>query len=302
MKKSNIEMRIRKGMSVRELTDEFGKGGFTARKIGEAIDVYRKMNADKNCIKIISAAGALVAGGLRDTFVEAINNKFVDAIVFTGALLTHDLIEAFGVRHIQGDDNADDVELSKKNINRIYDIFLDNEGYVRLEKELQPLLEELPQEIMSPSQFLGILGSKIKDKRSIIRAAYENNVKIFCPSITDSILGFQLWMYSQDHKLKIDSQLDIKDFLDLVWQNKKFGMLILSGGVPKNFVNIMMQVSGKSLDYAIQVTMDRPEHGGSSGAPLREAKSWKKVSPKALTVDVCCDATVAFPLIVASLL
>ncbi len=293
---------IRKEVSVKDMTRKFAGMGFTARRIGEAVDVYRRMIEDRNCLKIISSAGALVAGGLRGTFVEAINNGLVDALVFTGALLTHDLIEAFGVKHIQGDDNADDVKLAEKDINRIYDIFLDNEGYVRLEKELQALLGELPQELMSPSGFLNILGSKIKDEGSIIKAAYEKRVKIFCPSITDSILGFQLWMYGQDHKLQVNPQMDIKEFLDLVWQNKKFGMLILGGGVPKNFVNIMMQVSGKSLDYAIQVTMDRPEHGGSSGAPLREAKSWKKVSPKALTVDVCCDATVAFPLIIESLL
>ena len=85
-------------------------------------------------------------------------------------------------------------------------------------------------------------------------------------------------------------------------KKKKYGAIILGGGVPKHFVAGMMQVTGNSLNYAIQITMDRPEHGGVSGAPLREAKSWKKVATDALTTDIICDVTIAFPLLVAALL
>lgn len=142
----------------------------------------------------------------------------------------------------------------------------------------------------------------LKDEDSIIKACADMNVPIFSPSITDSMLGFQVWVYSQDHELKLNPQLDIKDIMDIVWQDKKFGALILGGGVPKHFIAGMMQASGKELDYAIQVTLDRPEHGGVSGAHLKEAKSWKKVAADALITDVICDVTLAFPLIVAGLL
>jgi len=293
---------IRRGMKVRDIMEEFSKAGFSARALGEALEVYHKMLQDKGCVKILSITGALVPAGMRNVFLEAINNKLIDIIVITGANLTHDLIESFGIRHEQGDAEADDVELAKKNINRIYDIYLPNKGYLVLEDKLQEILKKLPQKTFSPNKFLRELGKHVKDRRSIIRACFKNKVEIFCPSITDSILGFQVWMYSQDHKLQVNPQLDTRDFLDLVWKNKKYGLIILGGGVPKNFVNIMMQVSGKSLNYAIQITTDRPEYGGLSGAQLKEAKSWKKVAANALTADVVCDATIAFPLLVASLI
>lgn len=290
-------------MNIKQIMNEFGKAGFNAKHLGEAFSIYKKMLHDKNCIKILTAAGALIAGGMRNAFIKAIDANLIDVMVLTGgSILTHDLIEAFGVKHTQGDAYANDIKLSKKNINRIYDVFLPNEGYLTLEKKLQRILPKLPQERMSPSKFLELLGMYIKDKNSLIRAAFKKKIPIFCPTITDSILGFQLWMYGQDHDLKVDSQLDIADFLELVWKKKKYGALILGGGAPKHFVAGMMQVTGNSLNYAIQITMDRPEHGGVSGAPLREAKSWKKIAIDALTTDVICDATIAFPLLVAALL
>jgi len=295
-------MHVWKNMSVKQLMNEFGKAGFSAKRLGEAASIYKKMLNDKNCIKILTIAGALIAGGMRDVFVKAINSNLVDIIVTTGSILTHDLIEAFGVKHIQGDAYANDIKLSKRNINRIYNVFLPNKGYLVLEKKLQKIFPKLPQERMSPKKFLYLLGQHIEDKNSLIRATFKKKIPIFCPSITDSILGFQLWMYGQDHGLKIDSQLDIADFLDLIWKKKKYGAIILGGGVPKHFIAGMMQVTGNSLNYAIQITMDRPEHGGVSGAPLREAKSWKKVASDALTTDIICDVTIAFPLLVASLL
>jgi len=121
--------------------------------------------------------------------------------------------------------------------------------------------------------------------------------------LTDSVLGFQAWMYSQFKKFNVNPQLDIKDFFDFAWKkNKTYGFLILGGGVPKHFVPLMMQVTGNSLDYTIQITMDRPEHGGVSGMQMREAKSWGKISKKGLICDMRADVTLAFPILVANIL
>jgi len=296
--------RVWKNQTVKEIMNELGKAGFSAKRLSEAATIYKKMLQDKKCFKFLTAAGALIAGGMRNTFIAAINNQLVDALVITGgSIATHDLIEAFGIKHKPGSAYANDIELSKKNIDRIYNVFLPNKGFLIFEKEIQKILKKMPQKEMSPQEFFYELGKHIKDKNSIIRACYEKNIPIFCPSFTDSILGFQVWMYSQNHSLKVNPQLDIRDFFKVVWvKNRTYGALILGGGVPKHFVAAMMQVTGYSLDYAIQITMDRPEHGGVSGASLKEAKSWKKVSAKALTTDVMCDITVAFPLIIASLL
>lgn len=294
--------RVRGDMSAKEFIEEMGGAGYTAKRIYEAVDIYRKMVADPKCVKVLTAAGALIAGGMRNIFVDFIRSGKVDVFITTGAILTHDLIEGFGVHHIQGSAYVDDVELAKKNLVRMYDVYLDKDGYVELEKGVQKMLPDLPQREMSPRELLAEMGKRLKDKDSIIKACSDMDVPIFSPSITDSMLGFQVWMYSQNHDLKLNPQLDIKDIMDIVWQEKTFGTLILGGGVPKHFIAGMMQASGKELDYAIQVTLDRPEHGGVSGAHLQEAKSWKKVSAEGLVCDVICDVTLAFPLIVAGVL
>ena len=296
-------MNVWKGMSVKEMVNEFSGAGYAGKRMAEAVEIYKKMIQDKKCIKFCSAAGALIAGGMRNVFVKFIRAGMVDAMLFTGAILTHDLIEAFGIKHFQGTSNVNDVDLHKQEVFRMYDVFLEKEGFLVLEDELRKIFPLLPEEELSPRQFLYELGKHIKDENSIIKACYDMNVPIFCPSITDSMLGFHAWIYSQTHKLKINSQLDIRDFYDFSWKpGKTFGMLILGGGVPKHFVPGMMQASGNSLDYIIQITMDRPEHGGVSGMQIIEAKSWGKVSEKGLVCDLRADVTLAFPILVASIL
>ncbi len=294
--------KIEKDLTASELLDQFATAGFSAKRLAEAYEIYQKFLQDKQCIKILAIAGALIPGGMRNTFTTAIKAGLVDVIISTGANLTHDLIEAFGTPHLPGNSQANDIELSKKGIDRIYNIYLPNKGYEILETEIQKIFPKLPQKELSPSEAIAELGKHLTDTKSLIKVAADHKVPIFCPSITDSILGFQFWMYSQDKQLKLNPQLDIRDFLDLIWNNKRYAFTILGGGVPKHFAAGMMQVSGNSINYAIQITLDRPEHGGVSGASLQEAKSWKKVAADAPVVDVTCDATIAFPLLVSALL
>ncbi len=296
-------MDIWPGMTIKEFMIEAQGAGYACKRLAEAVEIYKKMLDDKNCVKFVSVSGALIAGGMRNVFVKMIKANLVDVFITTGSILTHDLIESSGVHHYQGTSNVDDKELAKKDIFRIYDIFLEKKGFMKLEEDLSKILPKLHQEEMSPREFIKELGKVIKDENSIIKACADHNVDIYCPSITDSMLGFHVWMYSQDHKLKVNPQLDIRDFMDVVWQeNKNYGLLILGGGVPKHFVPGMMQASGNSLKYTIQITMDRPEHGGVSGMQIREAKSWGKIAPEGLITDLRCDVTLAFPLLVAALL
>jgi len=289
-------------MKVSELLEEYSKAGFGARSLGEAAAVYRKMLEDADCMKVLSASGSLVAGGLRNVFVDALRAGLVDACVFTtGSIIDHDLIEAFGVRHVQGEPDVDDAKLGSESVNRIYDVYLPNEGYEVLEKRLNEIFPKLPQKELSPMEFFSELGRHIDDENSILKTCSEMGVPVFDPGITDSMVGFHAWMYSQDSDFSLNPQLDIKEFLDMGW-GKKYGLVSLGGGVPKHFVLAMMQITDNPLSYGIQISTSRPEFGGLSGASLRETKSWKKAQADALTVDVTCDATIAFPLLVAALL
>lgn len=303
MERQHKRMDVWDGMKVSDITKQFEGSGYAGKRMANAVGIYKKMIEDKNCIKFVAASGALIAGGMREVFVKFIRSGAADAMLFTGAILTHDLIETFGVKHFQGTCSVDDVDLQKKEVFRMYDVYLEKKGFMVLEEGLQKIFPKLPQKEMSPREFLFELGKHIDDENSIIKACHDMNVPIFCPSLTDSVLGFQAWMYSQFKEFDVNPQLDIRDFFDFAWKDgKTFGFLILGGGVPKHFVPLMMQVSGKSLDYIIQITMDRPEHGGVSGMQIVEAKSWGKASAECLICDMRADVTLAFPILVANLL
>lgn len=294
-------VKVGKKMTVDEMIRELGNAGFQARKLSKAVDILEEMIEDKNCTKFLGLGGTMVPGGMKNIIGETLKRRWTDVVISTGANVTHDLIEAFGEKHMFMDSEVTDVELQKRGINRIYNILLPNRGYVTLEENLRKLLPKLPQKEMSSREFLFELGKKIKDKDSFVKIAAEKNIPIFVPSISDSVLGFHVWMYSQDHKLTVNTTLDQGEILDITFGSKKTGALIVGGGVPKHYIAMANQISDRPLWYAIQITMDRPEGGGVSGARLEEAKSWRKVHPKAETVDLICDGTIALPLIFSAL-
>jgi deoxyhypusine synthase len=144
------------------------------------------------------------------------------------------------------------------------------------------------------------LGNKSKDENLILATAARKNVPIICPAFVDSIAGFHLWVFGQDKKLVIDPLLDTNRLMDVVYEAKKVGIIILGGGTPKHFA--LFANTFRGVDTAVQITMDRPEPEGLSGAPLEEAISWGKIKPEGKGVTVICDATIAFTIIVASAL
>jgi deoxyhypusine synthase len=125
-------------------------------------------------------------------------------------------------------------------------------------------------------------------------------VPVFCPALADSMIGLQAWMFGQTKKLVVDAFADIKGIVDICYECKRSGIVIIGGGVPKNFALQSMLVTPKSFDLAIQLTTDTPENGGLSGATLSEAVSWGKISSNAHYVTVYGDATITFPIMVAA--
>jgi deoxyhypusine synthase len=252
----------------------------------------------------MGVGGALVPGGLRQLFVKVISDGLVDVIVTTGANVTHDLIESFGGSHLRGEPMVDDAKLRRQGISRIYDAYVPQKAFELFEDRIQPMLEDVTkvEQRMSSAKLLREIGLRIKDRKSILGAAARHEVPVFTPAIADSILGLQAWLYSQEHELIIDGLLDVREMVELADKAEKPGAVILGGGVPKNFVLQSMLLTSHAFEYAIQITMDRPEPGGLSGATLEEAKSWGKVSPDSRLVTVIGDVTVIFPLLITALL
>jgi len=235
---------------------------------------------------------------MRNILIDVLNTGKIKVFVTTGAMLTHDLVEALGYHHYKGSARVDDAELQKKGIDRMFDSFMPNNVYEGMEDFFTKHFDEIFKEKMSIKQFIHQLGSMVpKDKPSILRSCFEKNIDIYCPAISDSGIGLMIWGHLAKNK-KVDVQVfdDLKDILNTAWDAKKSGFIYLGGGVPKNFIQQAMQFS-KGAAYGVQVTMDRPEPGGSSGAELREGISWGKLNEKANFTDVICDVTIALPLI-----
>lgn len=295
---------IKPDMRVGELVREMGKSGvFGAGRIAEAVNVYREM-VDSDATIFMGLGGALVAGGLRQVLTEAIKHEFVDVIVTTGANVVHDLIEAFGGHHLRGEPFADDVKLRERGVSRIYDTYVQQRAFELFEDRIQPLLREVTKHHrrMSSAKFLREIGLRLRDRNSFIGAAAKHGVPVFAPALVDSIFGIQAWLFAQDHEIVLDGLLDMKEMIELAHQAENSGALLLGGGVPKNFIFQSKLLAPTPFKYAIQITMDRPEHGGLSGATLEEAKSWGKVAPDARLVTVVGDVTVIFPMLIAAVL
>jgi deoxyhypusine synthase len=299
------QMHIRAGMSVGELAAEMGDAGVLgAGRIGEAVKVLADMFGDPECTVFLALAGPLVPAGLREVIKNLIESEHVKVLVTTGANLVHDMIEGIGHRHYMGTFQAEDKTLKEKQIGRIGDIYVEQNAFEHLEKWIYNLLDDLPAEKkqrMAIADLLLEIGKKLPDQDSILAAAARKNAPVICPAFLDSVAGFHLWLYGQNGKIKIDPLLDVSKLVDIVYDAKRAGAIILGGGVPKHFT-LFANTFREGVDLAVQITMDRPEPGGLSGASLEEAISWSKVKPEGRTVTVICDATIAFPLIVAAAL
>jgi deoxyhypusine synthase len=299
------QMAVHAGMGVSELVDEMGKAGvFGAGRVFRAVEIYEKMASDNDVFKVIGVAGALIPGGMRKIIRDLVANRMVDALVLTGANITHELVEAFGWKHEKGIASVGDVALREIGISRIFDAFVRDEAFEGFETRIRDCFAAIDEEKrrngLSSYELMRELGMMLDDDESILKTAARNGAVIFCPAIFDSILGLHIWMFSQQNELRIDLRKDLQKLIDTYYESKKVGALFLGGGVPKNYTLQAAMLTGRALDYAIQITMDRPEPGGLSGASLQEAQSWGKVKPEAEWVDVIADATIAFPLIVAA--
>src|SRR5271167_3901421 len=103
---------LSRARSVDDLVRAMGKTAFTGRQVGEAADVLEAMARDQDCFVVMTLAGALTVGKMGLIFCDLIESGIVKAIVSTGALMAHGLVEATGRSHFRYDPTKmDDNEL-----------------------------------------------------------------------------------------------------------------------------------------------------------------------------------------------
>jgi len=293
-------MKIDPGMTTLQLIEEMGKSGVLgAGRMYRATELLAEVISDEETTVFLSIAGPMVPGGLRKIIRDLIADGHVDVVITSGANLTHDLLETFGGSHYREHDETDE-ELCQMGMGRIGDVYTKAQDFEVFEKKISTLLEEIAQKNnqLNIREFITEIGNSIQDQESIICTAAEKNVPIYAPGLIDSMLGLQLWMFTQENQLTLDAPGDMHELSDIVYSSKKVATVILGGGLPKHYALASNILTG-GVDAAIQVTLDRSEAGSLGGAPLEEAKSWAKAKCGSKLVTVIGDATIIFPLMVA---
>ena len=306
-----VPMKLQPGMTVNQLVQEFGNSGcFGAGRLSSACDIFERMARDEECTVFLAVAGAVVPAGLRRVIADLIRKKLVNVLVSTGANMVHDLVEALGGHHYKGHWFVDDFQLYKYHIFRIYDAFVPEEDFVKCDKAVVEMFDEIAKEnerhSFSPHELMWEIGSRLNDSESILRAAYEAKVPVFLPAIRDSEFAYIYRVHTRRHStggiLKVDAFKEVNEIVDIAIRSPRLGMIVIGGGVPRNTVQHAALMAGKGLDYAVVITMDRPETGGLSGSTLEETVSWGKLKRKAEKVVVIGDALIVFPTMVAAVL
>ena len=324
-----IEVKPRKSIS--QLLYDMTKTGFQGKSLGKIVDIFEKMLSDKDTTILLGYAGSLSTTGQWKIINWLMDNNFIDILVPTGANISEDIIDAMGFGYWQGSHLADNVELFKEGFNRYYDVYGDEADYLQMTELIAEFILTLDEEHKySSREFLSLFGKWLgkNNIRSIVTAAAENGVPIFCPAIADSPYGdAALIAKSKGFSLTIDAIKDYIEFMSLGEKVKQTGVIYIGGGVPKDFIQLFAVTSDllykerrvpnrdtglkrkKTLSsetyyphkYAIQITTDSPQWGGLSGCTFEEAISWGKEQPDGGLVQCYCDATIALPIVTHAL-
>ncbi len=291
------------------LIDSFNSMAFQSRNLARACKINEKMLNDKDCTNILCLAGSLVSAGLKKVIIDLIKYNMIDCIVSTGAIVVdQDFFEGLGFNHYRGFINADDNELRKLMIDRIYDTFIDEEDLRVCDMATKKIADSLKPGAYSSREFIIEMGKYLEingKSESFVHEAYKKEIPIFCPAFSDSSAGFGLVFHQTENKGKsiaIDSIKDFRELTEIKVNSKDTGILMIGGGVPKNFVQDtvvaadILGVDAPMHKYAIQLTVADERDGALSGSTLKEANSWGKVD-SGLEQMVYGEATITFPLL-----
>ncbi|MHA2271724.1 MAG: deoxyhypusine synthase family protein [Candidatus Hodarchaeales archaeon] len=327
--------------SINELVRAMSQTAFGGRRVGEAADVLEKMIKDEDCFRVLTLSGAMTVAKQSLVICEMIERGWIQAIISTGALICHGLIEGQGMKHYKRPASSNDFELFLKGYNRVYDTIEPEINFKRVEDIIQDFFMDLRREHpsspirISSHDFCVTLGKYLANlddsNRGILKSAYKHNVSVYIPAITDSELGIDFLVENltqikekgenienidpfDDFWLSFDPISDLWHFIREIFKAKKLGVVTIGGGVPRNWaqqIGPLSDIIEKRLNwkfgtrkyaYGIRICPEPVHWGGLSGSTYSEAKSWGKFERDARTAEVLADATIVLPLIVRAVI
>jgi deoxyhypusine synthase len=303
-----------RSFDARPIIDAMDGMSFTSRDLARATGIYNQMLADKDCTIFLVIAGSTSAGGCMDLYAELVRSNMVDGIIATGAsIVDMDFFEGLGHKHYQALEIPDDNLLRSLYIDRIYDTYIDEEQLQDCDHTIGEIANAIEPKAYSSRAFIREMGKYLvehgKKDNSLVKLAYEHDVPIFCPAFVDSSAGFGLVKHQVERMkagqpyMVLDAIADFRELTDIKIAAGTTGLLMIGGGVPKNFVQdtvVCAEILGhddvEMHKYAVQITVADVRDGACSSSTLKEAASWGKVDT-ALEQMVFAEAGSVMPLL-----
>ncbi|MGE0775519.1 MAG: deoxyhypusine synthase [Sphingomonadaceae bacterium] len=285
-----------RSFDARPIIESMGKMSFTSRDLARATGIYNQMLDDPECSVFLVIAGSTSAGGCMDLYAELVRSGMVDGIVATGAsIVDMDFFEGLGHKHYQALEVPDDDTLRSLYIDRIYDTYIDEEQLQDCDHTILKIADSLEPKPYSSRAFIREMGKYLvehgKKENSLVKLAYEHDVPIFCPAFVDSSAGFGLVKHQVDRAkagqpyMVLDAIADFRELTEIKIKAGVTGLLMIGGGVPKNFIQdtvVCAEILGHDdvqvHKYAVQITVADVRDGACSSSTLQEAASWGKVN------------------------
>ena len=323
--------------SFADLLRAMSKTAFAGRQLGEALEILLEMFRDPACTVVLTVSGAMTVAKQGRIICDMIDRGLVQALVGTGALVAHGLTESVGLIHYRHDPRLADEELFRRGYNRIYDTLEMEANLNDVQEFVDSVLDEGPPEdgVWSSARLCRRLGQKLSQRNEgpgILRSAYERDVPVFVPALTDSELGLDMALWAIRERLEAHGPppeggfpadwstavppfnpfLDLQQYARLMSQAERAGIFTVGGGVPRNwaqqvgpYVDLINQRLGIRTEpprfhYGVRICPEPVHWGGLSGCTYSEGVSWGKFQPieeGGRYAEVYCDATAVWPLL-----
>ena len=299
------DIEIKKDTSIDKIFNEMSQsGGFESTSLSAGLEILTEMISDEKCLRFLSCVAAVMSTGLRGIIKDMIKNKWFDVMITTCGALDHDIARYFS-NYKEGSFTMDDSELVNQNIHRLGNVLVPMESYGPLiEKKMQSFLEEEYKSgtrEMSTADICKMIGKHLGEN-SFLYWAYKNNVPVIVPGIVDGAVGSQIWLFSQKHNdFKLNLIADSNLLSGLIFKAEKSGAFMIGGGISKHHTLWWNQYRD-GLDYALYITTAQEFDGSLSGALIREAISWGKVTQNAKQATIHAEATTILPFLYSALL
>ncbi|WP_428326721.1 deoxyhypusine synthase [Nitrosopumilus sp.] len=298
------DIEIDSNTSIEKIFEELSQsGGFESVNLSAGVEILSEMISDKQCLRFISFVGAVVSTGLRGILRDMLKNKWFDVAITTCGALDHDIARHFS-HYKEGSFTMDDKELADQDIHRLGNVLVPMDSYGPLiEEKMQAFLEEEYQngvKEMTTAEICKMIGKHLGED-SFLYWAYKNDISVVVPGIMDGAVGSQIWLFTQKHNdFKLNMAGDADLLSGFIFKAEKSGAFMIGGGISKHHTLWWNQYR-EGLDYAFYITTAQEFDGSLSGALVREAISWGKVTQKAKQSTLHAEVTTILPFIYAAL-